>query len=250
MTHPFLDHPGCLAFAHRGDHRAGPENTLLAFEGAVQQGFRYLETDTHCTLDGVLLAFHDDRLDRVTNGTGVIAELSYDAIRSVRVDGTEPIPRLDELLTSFPDTRFNIDPKSDASVTPLLRLIQDIGEEHRVCIGSFSDRRIRRVRQAVPGICTSMGPIETLRARITSLGIPTGSFEALAAQVPIRWNGIKIVDRRFVDAIHRRGLQLHVWTVNDPTQMEELLDLGVDGIMTDQPAILKRILIRRQQWAD
>jgi glycerophosphoryl diester phosphodiesterase len=95
-----------------------------------------------------------------------------------------------------------------------------------------------------------MGPIETLRARITSLGIPTGSFEALAAQVPIRWNGIKIVDRRFVHAIHRRGLQLHVWTVNDPTQMEELLDLGVDGIMTDQPAILKRILISRQQWAD
>jgi glycerophosphoryl diester phosphodiesterase len=95
-----------------------------------------------------------------------------------------------------------------------------------------------------------MGPIETLRARITSFGIPTGRFDGLAAQVPIRWNGIKIIDQRFVDAMHRRGLQIHVWTVNDPTQMEELLDLGVDGIMTDQPAMLKQILINRHQWAD
>ena len=250
MTHPFLDHPGCLAFAHRGDHEAGPENTMLAFEGAVQQGFRYLETDVHCTQDGVLLAFHDDQLDRVTDGSGLIAALSYNAVRPVRVGGSEPIPRLDELLTSFPDTRFNIDPKSDASVIPLIRLIEDIGAQDRVCIGSFSDQRIRRVRQAVAGICTSMGPIETLRARITSFGIPTGRFDALAAQVPIRWNGIKIIDQRFVDAMHRRGLQLHVWTVNDPTQMEELLDLGVDGIMTDQPAMLKQILINRHQWAD
>ncbi|MFP6797242.1 MAG: glycerophosphodiester phosphodiesterase [Pseudomonadales bacterium] len=248
MMHPFFDHPGCLAFAHRGDRDAGPENTLIAFEGAVQQGFRYLETDVHCTRDGVLLAFHDDRLDRVTNRSGVIAELSYDVIQSARVGGTEPIPRLDELLESFPDTRFNIDPKSDTSVVPLIRLIQDVGAQDRICIGSFSDQRIRRVREALPGVCTSMGPIETLRARIFSFGIPTGTFDALAAQVPIRWNGIKIIDQRFVDAMHRSGLQIHVWTVNEPNQMEELLDMGIDGIMTDRPATLKQILVNRQQW--
>lgn len=249
MTHPFLEHPGCLAFAHRGDHHAGPENTLIAFESAVKQGFRYLETDVHLTSDGVLLAFHDDKLDRVTDGNGPIAQLSYDSIRSVRVAGREPIPRLDELLTSFPDTRFNIDPKSDASVGPLIRLIRDLEVQHRVCVGSFSDRRIRRVREAIPGICTSTGPIETLRARLSSFGIPTGDIRGLAAQVPIRWNGIRVVDQRFIDAMHRRGLQIHVWTINESQQMNELLDMGIDGIMTDQPATLKQLLIDRGQWS-
>ena len=249
MTHPFLDHPGCLAFAHRGDHHAGPENTLIAFESAVKQGFRYLETDVHLTSDGILLAFHDDKLDRVTDGNGPIAELSYDSIRPVRVAGSEPIPRLDELLTTFPDTRFNIDPKSDASVGPLIRLIIDLGVQHRICVGSFSDRRIRRVRKAIPDICTSMGPIETFRARISSFGIPIGDFHGLAAQVPIRWNGIRVVDQRFIDAMHRRGLQIHVWTINEPQQMNELLDMGIDGIMTDQPATLKQLLIDRGQWS-
>lgn len=250
MTHPFLDHPGCLAFAHRGDHHAGPENTLVAFESAVRQGFRYLETDVHLTSDGILLAFHDDKLDRVTDGSGPIAQLSYDSIRSVRVAGREPIPRLDELLTSFPDTRFNIDPKSDASVDPLIRLIRDLGVQHRVCVGSFSDRRIRRVREAIPSLCTSTGPIETFRARLSSFGIPTGGLHGLAAQVPVRWNGIRVVDQRFIDAMHRRGRQIHVWTINSRQQMNELLDMGIDGIMTDQPATLKQLLIDRGQWSD
>ncbi|GIS69811.1 MAG: hypothetical protein CM1200mP9_06320 [Gammaproteobacteria bacterium] len=156
----------------------GSRKHIGRFRKCRRQGFRYLETDVHLTSDGILLAFHDDKLDRVTDGSGPIAQLSYDSIRSVRVAGREPIPRLDELLTNFPDTRFNIDPKSDASVDPLIRLIRNLGVQHRVCVGSFSDRRIRRVREAIPSLCTSTGPIETFR-----LDSPVSVYQPEASMV-------------------------------------------------------------------
>ena len=146
VDHAFLEHEGVLAFAHRGDHQAGPENTLSAFEGAVQQGFCYLETDVHCSKDGVLLAFHDDRLDRVTDQQGLIAQTDYALIRQARIRETEQIPRLESLLEAFPDARFNIDPKSDTAVGPLIDIIRHMDAEQRVCIGSFYGRRLRWVR--------------------------------------------------------------------------------------------------------
>ena len=164
--HAFLEHDGVLAFAHRGDHQAGPENTLSAFEGAVQQGFCYLETDVHCSKDGVLLAFHDDRLDRVTDQQGLIAQTDYTVIRQARIRETERIPRLESLLEAFPKTRFNIDTKSDASVGPLIDIIRHMNAEQRVCIGSFYGRRLRWVRDALPGVCTSMARAETTYARL------------------------------------------------------------------------------------
>ncbi len=247
-SHAFLEHSGILAFAHRGDHEAGPENTLAAFEGAVRQGFRYLETDVHCTRDGVLLAFHDDRLDRVTTERGVIAQMDYATVRRARVHGREPIPLLEELLGTFAETCFNIEPKSDAAVEPLVRVIKRAGAKERVCIGSFSGRRLKRVRAALPGACTSMAPLETTRARLASLALPMGTLQAACAQVPVWWHGIKVVDKRFIEGMKRRGLHTHVWTVNEASEMHRLLDLGVDGLMTDRPALLKSVLISRGQW--
>ena len=116
---PFLDHPGVLAFAHRGGASDQPENTMPAFEHAVSMGYRYLETDVHRTSDGVLLAFHDDQLDRVTDGHGVVADLPYRSVRTALVDGREPIPLLEDLLGAFPDVRGNIDPKHDGAVDAL-----------------------------------------------------------------------------------------------------------------------------------
>ena len=246
--HAFLENDGVLAFAHRGDQDAGPENTLAAFEGAVQQGFGYLETDVHCTRDGQVLAFHDDRLDRVTDQRGVIAQMDYAAVQAARVGGREPIPRLDDLLEAFPEVRFNIDPKSDTVVEPLVALLRSANAQARVCIGSFSGRRLSRVRTMLPGVCTSMGPLETTRARVGSLGLPVGRFKAVCAQVPVWWNGIKVIDARFIRSMNRQGLQTHVWTVNEPAEMNRLLDLGVDGLMTDRPRLLKAVLIERGQW--
>ena len=245
----FLDWPGPIPFAHRGGASEVPENTMPAFEHAVGLGYRYVETDVHVTADGVLLAFHDDVLDRVTDRTGVIGELPWSVVSEARVDGTEPIPVLEDLLGSFPDLRVNIDPKHDASVGPLVDVLDRTGAHDRVCVAAFSDRRLVRVRQLTAGrVCTGTGPVEVARLRAAGYRVPCGRIAAACAQVPLRWQRMPVVDRRFLDAAHRRSLPVHVWTVDEPAEMERLLDLGVDGIMTDRPAVLKEVLERRGQW--
>jgi glycerophosphoryl diester phosphodiesterase len=249
--HPFLDHPGVLAFAHRGGAGDWPENTMPAFEGTVALGYRYVETDVHATADGVLVAFHDDALDRVTDRVGAIADLPWSEVGAARVDGEEPIPLLGDILGTWPELRVNIDPKADASVDPLIDVIDRAGALDRVCIGSFSDRRIRRVRRALgDGLCTSPGPGGVaLHRGLSSVGRIGRPSVHGCLQVPVRQGPIRIVDESFVETARRRNLQVHVWTIDDPTEMTELLDLGVDGLMTDRPLVLKQVLEDRGDWA-
>ena len=248
--HTFLDHTGILAFAHRGDHESGPENTFPAFAGAVDQGFKYLETDTHCTRDGVLMAFHDQNLDRITNQTGQISELDYGVVRHARVKGTEPIPRLEDLIQNFPETRFNIDLKADATVKPFIDLVRKLRCVDRICVGAFSDRRIKAVKEAIPNVCTSLGPINVFRARLASYGVPYLTIEGNCAQVPERWNRITVIDSPFIRLMKQRGIQTHVWTINEEADMARLLEVGVEGIMTDRARILKQVLIEKSLWVD
>jgi glycerophosphoryl diester phosphodiesterase len=246
----FLDHPGPLAFAHRGGAGDWPENTMPAFEHAVQLGYRYVETDVHVTADGVLVAFHDESLDRVTDRSGLIRELPWAEVSAARVDGREPIPLLEDLLGTWPRLRVNIDPKHDTAVDPLIEAIGRTDSVRRVCIGSFSDRRLERVRRALgPQLCTSLGPKGTAKLKAASFGAPL-KLPAPCAQVPVRARGVTVTDDRFVRTAHRLGLQVHVWTIDDPAEMHRLLDLGVDGIMTDRPAVLREVLERRGQWVD
>jgi glycerophosphoryl diester phosphodiesterase len=246
----FLDHPGPIPFAHRGGAGDWPENTMPAFEGAVALGYRYLETDVHLTSDGVLCAFHDDRLDRVTDRVGTIAELPWSEVSQARVDGREPIPLLEDLLGTWPEVRVNIDPKHDDAVDALAAVLRRTHAVERVCIGAFSDRRLGRLRALLgPRLCTSLGPAGVARLRAASFGAPSGRLPAQCVQVPPSTRGVALVDRRFVDAAHRRDLKVHVWTIDDPAEMARLLDLGVDGIMTDRPAVLKQVLVERDQWA-
>jgi glycerophosphoryl diester phosphodiesterase len=245
----FLDHPGPLAFAHRGGAGDWPENTMPAFEGAVELGYRWVETDAHVTADGVCLAFHDERLDRVTDREGLIAELSYREVRQARVGGREPIPLLEDLLGTFTQLRVNIDPKHDGAVDALAAVIERTGATDRVCIGSFSDDRIARLQRRLgAALCTSLGPKAVAKLRGGSFGLPTGSLEGACAQVPHKVRGVTVTDRRFVARAHALGLQVHVWTIDDPDEMHHLLDLGVDGIMTDRPAVLRDVLRDRGTW--
>jgi glycerophosphoryl diester phosphodiesterase len=249
---PFLDHPGVLAFAHRGGalEHAPFENTLHAFEAAVALGYHYLETDVHATTDGALLAFHDDILDRVTDRAGRIADLSYREVSEAKVGGQEPIPLLEDLLGTFPQVRVNIDPKDDRAVEPLARVIRRTGSEDRVCCGSFSDKRLAKLRALIgPRLCTSLGPKGTARLRGASYGVPAGRLPAPCVQVPHRYRGRVLTDERFVETAHRLGLQVHVWTVDDEDEMTELLDRGVDGLMTDRPTLLRDVLVARGAWA-
>ena len=250
-AYPFLHWPGPIAFAHRGGASEAPENTMPAFEHAVRLGYRYLETDAHVTADGVLIAFHDDRLDRVTDRTGVISELPWSEVQRARVDGREPIPLLEDLLAAWPDVRVNIDPKQDGVAEPLAAAIIRTGAVDRVCVGAFSDRRIAVVQALVgPALCTSMGPREVARLVAASRGLPgAGGGRSACAQVPTAQGRVALVTPRFVDTAHRLGVQVHVWTIDDRAEMARLLDVGVDGIMTDRPQVLKDLLGERDAWA-
>ncbi|MCX5371320.1 glycerophosphodiester phosphodiesterase [Streptomyces sp. NBC_00015] len=250
MTHPYLDHPGPIPFAHRGGAADGLENTTAQFRRAVEAGYRYIETDVHATRDGKLVAFHDATLDRMTDGAGRIADLLWSDVRHARVAGKEPVPLFEELLETFPEVRWNVDLKAEPALHPLLNLIARAGAWDRVCVGSFSEARVVRAqRLAGPRLATSFGTRGVLNLRLRSWGVPAAlRRSAVAAQVPESQSGIQVVDRRFVRAAHARGLQVHVWTINDPDRMHRLLDLGVDGIMTDHIDTLREVMEDRGVW--
>lgn len=251
-THPFLDTPLPIAFAHRGGASDEPENTMPAFQRAIDLGYRYLETDVHATKDGVLLAFHDDDLQRTCGVPGRISELDYDEVRRARVAGREPIPLISELLSSWPSARINIDCKADNTLQPLIELLTTTASLDRVLVGSFSDNRLRHLRAHFgKALCTSLGPREVARLRLHSWLRHRPQFPgAHAAQIPLKQGPITLTDRSLVDAAHRAGLQVHVWTIDEPTEMEHLLDIGVDGIMTDRPAVLRGVLESRGLWSN
>ncbi|MGW1672927.1 glycerophosphodiester phosphodiesterase [Streptomyces sp. NPDC002324] len=250
VRHPYLDHPGPIAFAHRGGAADGLENTMAQFRRAVESGYRYIETDVHATLDGKLVAFHDSTLDRMTDGAGRIADLPWKEIRHARVAGVEPVPLFEDLLEAFPEVRWNVDMKAEPALHPLLNLIARTGSWDRVCVGSFSESRVARAqRLAGPRLATSYGTGGVLGLRLRSWGLPAALRRtAVAAQVPEAQSGVPVVDHRFVRAAHARGLQVHVWTVNEPQRMHRLLDLGVDGIMTDHIDTLRKVLEDRGTW--
>lgn len=219
---------------------------MAAFEYAVNLGYRYLETDVQVTADGVLVAFHDNDLRRTCGRAGKISELPWSEVSKALVDGKAPIPLLEDLLSTWPEARINIDCKSDGAVDPLVASLRRTNSLPRVCVGAFSDARLRRLRKELgSGLCTSLGPIEVGLLRF-GLGRGQGAF---AAQVPVKQGPLTVVNRGFVDRAHRVGLQVHVWTVDDAVEMERLLDLGVDGLMTDRPVILRQVLESRGAWA-
>ncbi|MET7680963.1 glycerophosphodiester phosphodiesterase [Streptomyces sp. NPDC005423] len=251
IRHPYLDHPGPIPFAHRGGAADGLENTALQFRRAVDLGYRYIETDVHATADGRLVAFHDHSLDRVTDGVGRIADQAWRDISHARVAGRERVPLFEELLETFPGVRWNVDVKAEAALLPLLDLIGRTDSWNRVCVGSFSEARVARAQHlAGPRLATSYGTRGVLNLRLRSWGAPVAvRRSAVAAQVPEEQSGIPVVDRRFVRAAHARGVQVHVWTVNEAERMHRLLDLGVDGIMTDHIDTLRQVMRDRGVWA-
>ena len=224
---------------------------MSAFAKAVSLGYRYVETDVHASRDGVLFAFHDDDLLRTCGVNAKINDLDSSEVAAVAVEGSEHIPTLSELVTTWPNLRINIDCKADLAVEPLIAAIRHHDLYDRVCIGSFSDRRLKSIREACgPRLCTSMGPKEVAMLRLRSWTKSQGrDLAPLAAQVPPRQGPLPIVDKRFVSYAHELGLHVHVWTIDDRSEMHEMLDLGVDGIMTDSLATLASTLNERGQWS-
>ena len=292
MPTAFLDHPRPVAFAHRGGAAHAPENSWRAFEHAVGLGYGYLETDVQATLDGALVAFHDRTLNRVTGRPGRIARMNHRDLATAQINGTEPIPLLEDLLGAWPDVRFNVDLKDAPAIEPLAAVLRRTGAWDRVCVTSFSASRLRAARRVFDRqVCMAASPIGTAVVRFRGprgprdltrpgrvaagrgsrsgpgLGRPAaeparggpaaeagrGTQLALAerlartgvrcAQVPAQ-----VATPSFVSRAHALGLHVHAWTINSPGLMRELLDIGVDGIMTDETVALRDVLISRGEW--
>lgn len=236
--------------AHRGGalhpDNVGYENSMHAFEQAVGLGYHYLETDLHATSDGVVVAFHDHRLDRVTDRTGVIAQLPWSEVKRARINGHEPIPQLSEVLEHFPAIKLNLDIKADNGVRPTAAVLRKAGAIDRVCVSSFSQARVQRIRAELgERLATGFGQNEIARLRFSPY-----RFDSPGAclQIPEYFGRIKVLTRGLLRRAHALGKQVHVWTVDDPVDMHRLLDFGVDGLFTDRTDLLRDVLIERGQW--
>lgn len=246
-SHPYLA-PNLegefIAFAHRGGSHQHPENSLAAFRHAWNQGFRYLETDVQLTADGVVVAFHDDDLQRTCGMSRRISDMTWPDVQAARIDGLEPIPRLVDLLEELPGAFVNIDAKSDVVVGPLLDVLRATSALDRVCIGAFSHRRIRRIRSALgSAVCTSASPVEV--AQWVLGRVPAGPS---CLQVPTRHGKLPVVTERNVVRAEAASCPVHVWTVDDPREIQDLLDLGVHGIMTDRADVLRSVATTNGLW--
>ena len=252
-----LDHQeAVLAFAHRGGafhpEIEGLENTMAAFQHAFDLGYRYLETDVHVTRDGALLAFHDTVLDRVTESRGPLADLDTEQVAEALIGGREQIPTMTSLFEHFPEANFNIDIKADAAVQPLADLVAATGAYDRVCVGSFTERRVAMFRSAVgQRVATAASPRDVVLFRFLPGRRLTRALtrdRAAVLQIPHRRGRLRVVTPGLISRAHAQGMHVHVWTIDEPTEMHELLDLGVDGLMTDRTDVLRDVLISRGQW--
>jgi glycerophosphoryl diester phosphodiesterase len=250
----YLDSPP-LAFAHRGGSgtagNVGIENSLAAFAHAYGLGYRYFETDVRATSDGVVYAIHDDSLDRLTGSSDPVVGLTAESLDLQRLDQREPFARLVALFETFPDVRLNIDLKSDDVIEATCALIGRQGVGSRTLLASFSHRRLRRARALLPEVATSASGLEVVVIKLMpTLLLRRLRLAPVCLQVPARRGPIEVVTGGFVRKAHALGLQVHVWTVDEPDEMRRLLDLGVDGIITDRTDLLKDVLVARGSWKD
>ena len=242
--HPYLDHPGPIPFAHRGGAAGGVENALSAFTAVQALGYRFVETDVRTTRDGVALVFHDADTRRLTGTPGRVSALTAVQVRRLALSGGEPVPTLEEALEAFPDLRFNVDLKDEGGVGAVPAVLARTRAYGRVCVTSFSQRRIERARRLLPaGACLGLGVGGV--AQLLALRRACG---ASVLQLPWSLGGGRTLPRWAVALGQRHGLAVHVWTVDEPDAMRAALDLGVDGVMTDRPAVLRDVLRERGQW--
>ena len=256
-TRPYLARTP-VALAHRGGAFYAPnlglENTMTAFGNAIDLGYTHLETDVHLTRDGRLVAFHDDRLDRVTDRSGLIRDLPWSEVSAATLGAGEHVPLLSEVLDAWPGVNLNVDLKAPGTAALLWRLIEERGLHDRMCVGSFSQRNITQFRRLARGrVATAAAPVGVALMRFgpswlaAALRSPADVLQ-VPASVPVRGRELTVVTRRLVDTAHRHGKQVHVWTIDDDVQMHRLLDLGVDGLVSDRIDVLKRVLVERGAW--
>ena len=234
----YLQYDGLEVLAHRGGAEESYENTLESFDYSKNLGCKFIETDVQVSSDGIPYIFHDNDLKRLLKIDSKFDSLSSDQIDKLKIFNDYKIPRLEEALNEFPELSFQIDFKTDEVVNPALDVINKTRSSERVCVASFNSGRLNRVRKSFPDLCISMGPNEVAKALISSFGLYKRNIDGDCLQIPMKYYGIKVVTKRFVDYVKSRGLKIMVWTINDVATFEHLIELNVDGIITDKPKLL------------
>ena len=234
----YLNYSGVAVLAHRGGSLESYENTIESFHYSKNIGCKFIETDVQLSSDGIPYIFHDDTFLRLLGKNIIFNSLDSSEIDKLRLFENHPIPKLDTVLKTFPDLYFQIDVKTDEVALPTLEVIKKNNAMNRVCIASFSSKRLQNVYMQYPDICLSMGPNEVLKMLLSSFGLYRKPITGHCLQIPIYQYGIKLVTKRFVKFVHKKGLKICVWTINDETTFKNLIDIGVDGIITDKPKLL------------
>ena len=264
-SHAFFDEgpPRPWVIAHQGGDGLWPSNTMFAMEQAAEMGVDVLEMDIHRSADGVLIVMHDETVDRTTDGSGQIKEMTLVELKELDAgynwtadDGESfpyrgqniTVPSLEEIFTRFPDYRMVIEIKqSDPSISePFCQLIQEYNMEEKVIVGAFSQDVVDEFREVCPKIATSAGQSEVITFFVLSNLYLENIYspDALALQIPETRSGLTVLSNRLIDAAHKRGMEVQVWTIDDQEDQKRILEMGVDGIMTDRPDRLMELLGR------
>ena len=234
----YLDYEGIEVLAHRGGAEESYENTLESFEYSQSLGCKFIETDVQVSSDGIPYIFHDDDLKRICEIPKKFDSLKSDEIDSLTIFNNHKIPKLEDALNKFPDLSFQIDFKTDEVVEPALNVIQKNNSSDRVCIASFSSKRLERVRSVSPNLCISMGPNEVFKTLLSRYKLINKPLKGDCLQVPMKYYGLTIVTKKFVEYLKSKDIKIMVWTINDVETFKYLIQLEVDGIITDKPKLL------------
>ncbi|WP_072342212.1 glycerophosphodiester phosphodiesterase family protein [Actinomyces urinae] len=244
-----------LVVAHRGGANLAPENSWEAFENCARLGFQFVETDAHLTADGHVVLIHDPILDRVSDGFGLVSAHTLEELQDMTINGSARGPvLLADILQTFPHLKLNIDAKEEDVWRPMLEVIRAHGAMDRVCLASFDSGRLQRIREVAPEIRTSLGQVEVARLFLaaqtqTPRLVARQDWSRLgvvAAQIPLKIGHIRLVSKRFVSFAHSFGIAVHVWTLNEPEEIVQALDAGVDAIISDDPVLVREIIRARK----
>ena len=244
--HPFFQDFSFYGFVHRGGDEVETENTLEAFEYSANLGFVFMETDVQATKDNHIVIFHDSTLKRMAGINKTISELTLNEVRSIDLKNGGKIPLLSDTLESFPELRFNIDIKTEDALVNSVQIVKDMNCLSRTCLASFSSSRLDRIRKlAGPDVCTSSGQLDIFKMMCKSIGINLKETPGHCAQIPTKQWGVPVLTDKFIKIARNENKLVHIWTIDDKQQMFNLIDRGVDGLMTDKPSVLKEAMIER-----
>lgn len=235
-----------IGLSHRGNSKDFIENSFEAFNSVIQMGYKYIETDLRMTLDGEVIAFHDPDLKRLFNLDLLVKDLTFNEIANLFKEKNCRLLTLEDALKEFPHVNFNIDLKVKEAIQHSVKVVADLNSFDRVCFASFHSSHTKKVLHLNQNAIVSMSMKDVALFKFFKIY----NKRIKVIQIPIKWKGIKLLTRNLMQEAYKNNLLVHVWTVNDEVTINNLIDIGVNGIITDQPELLMKTMKERDLISD